>query len=67
MSDESRRRLTRFVDGIDHDPRNVEQAPVEFSVLGMMREPWTVRDVLAIGRGRRHAGAQPGARYRIGP
>jgi penicillin amidase len=42
--------LERFVAGVNHYQRNVAPLPHEFAVLGLGREPWTVRDVLTFGR-----------------
>ena len=41
--------VRRFVDGINHLQAAAE-LPHEFRVLGLEPEPWTVADVLAIGR-----------------
>ncbi len=46
----TRRWTQRFVDGINHYQTTLDELPQEFRVLGMEREPWTVSDVLAIGR-----------------
>ena len=40
----------RFVDGINHYQDAARALPHEFRVLGLEREPWTVTDVLTIGR-----------------
>ncbi len=50
MDDRSRRWLQRFVDGVNHYQDEVPELPHEFRVLGLEREPWTIADVLAIGR-----------------
>ena len=50
LSPESRMWLEGFVAGINHYLMTAEALPHEFAVLGMKREPWTVRDVLTIGR-----------------
>ncbi len=50
MDEESRRWVGRFVDGINHYLATTERLPHEFAVLGLSREPWTVADVLTIGR-----------------
>ena len=42
--------LDGFVAGINHYQRNAAELPAEFALLGMGREPWTVRDVLTCGR-----------------
>jgi penicillin amidase len=47
---ETRAWLTSFVAGVNHYQANVKELPHEFSVLGLKREPWTVRDVLVAGR-----------------
>ena len=46
----ARRWTQRFVDGINHYQATLDDLPQEFRVLGMEREPWTVIDVLTIGR-----------------
>ncbi len=50
MDDGARRWTQRFVDGINHYQATLDDLPQEFRVLGMDREPWTVTDVLTIGR-----------------
>lgn len=40
----------RFVDGINHYQRAMPEAPYEYRVLGLAREPWTVEDVVTFGR-----------------
>ncbi len=50
MDDRSRRWAQRFVEGINHYQDTVRELPHEFRVLGLDREPWTVADVLTIGR-----------------
>lgn len=50
LPDETRAWLEGFVAGINHYQGNVAELPAEFSILGMRREPWTVRDVLICGR-----------------
>lgn len=47
---DTRRWLDGFVAGINHYLLTVERLPEEFAVLGLAREPWTVRDVLAFAR-----------------
>jgi penicillin amidase len=42
--------LEAFVRGINHYLMNARELPHEFAVLGLKREPWTVRDVLTAGR-----------------
>ena len=42
--------VQRFVDGVNHYQDAAAELPHEFRVLGLEREPWTVADVLAIGR-----------------
>ena len=50
MDPDTLRWLQRFVDGINHYQGTAEQVPHEFPVLGLKREPWSVEDVLAVGR-----------------
>jgi penicillin amidase len=42
--------LERFVAGINHYQRHAPEMPHEYAILGLDREPWTVRDVLTFGR-----------------
>ena len=42
--------VRRFVDGINHYQDNAAELPHDFRILGLEPEPWTVADVLAIGR-----------------
>ncbi|MCG6970838.1 MAG: penicillin acylase family protein [Gammaproteobacteria bacterium] len=39
--------LQRYVDGVNDYERTTAQLPLEFQVLAMQREPWTVVDVLS--------------------
>lgn len=50
MPEDTRRFGERFVDGINHWLAQAETLPHEFEVLGLDREPWTLADVLTIGR-----------------
>ncbi|MDA0701877.1 MAG: penicillin acylase family protein [Proteobacteria bacterium] len=47
---ETRDWLQGFVDGIKHYQRVMTEPPHEYRVLGLAREPWTIEDVLTIGR-----------------
>ena len=42
--------VRRFVEGINHYQDGAAELPHEFRVLGLEPEPWTIGDVLAIGR-----------------
>ena len=42
--------VRRFVDGVNHYQDAADELPHDFGVLGLEPEPWTVADVLAIGR-----------------
>ena len=42
--------MQAFADGLNHYQQRASQPPPEFGLLGLKREPWTVSDVLAIGR-----------------
>ena len=42
--------LESFVAGVNHYMAHMRKVPHEFTVLGVEREPWTVRDVLIAGR-----------------
>ncbi len=46
----TRRWLQRFVDGINHYQAVTPKLPVEYSILGLDREPWTIADIVAFGR-----------------
>lgn len=50
MSPEARRWMERFVEGVNLYQDRLEVLPYEYGALGMEREPWTVRDLLAFGR-----------------
>lgn len=50
MPPETRAWLEGYVRGVNHYQQNVANLPHEYRVLGMDREPWTVRDVLTFGR-----------------
>lgn len=47
---ETRRWLEGFVAGINHYLTRVAALPYEFAVLGLKREPWTIAEVLTLGR-----------------
>lgn len=50
MPEETRRWLTRFVDGLNHYQSRCPRRPPELRLLRLKPEPWTVDDVLANGR-----------------
>ena len=50
MPPESRRWLASFVAGVNYYQAQVDPLPHEFAVLGFEREPWTVEDVMTVGR-----------------
>lgn len=50
MTPEARRWTQRFVDGVNRYQDGMREPPHEFRVLGLDREPWTVADVLTVGR-----------------
>ncbi len=50
LPDDTRLWLTRFVDGLNHYQQNIADLPHEFAVLGLEREPWTVEEVITLGR-----------------
>ena len=50
MPPETKAWVTAFVAGINHYQKTAKVLPAEYRILGMEREPWTVRDVLTIGR-----------------
>ncbi|HYN40040.1 MAG TPA: penicillin acylase family protein, partial [Rhodospirillales bacterium] len=50
MSPAARRWLERFVEGVNLYQDRLEVLPYEYQALGLEREPWTMRDLLAFGR-----------------
>ena len=50
LPQETREWLTSFVAGINHYQKTAKTLPHEFGLLGLEREPWTIRDVLTFGR-----------------
>ncbi len=42
--------VRRFVDGVNHYQNTAAELPHDFGILGLKPEPWSVADVLAIGR-----------------
>jgi penicillin amidase len=47
---ETRDWLEGFVAGVNHYQQVMAEPPHEYRVLGLEREPWTVEDVLTVGR-----------------
>ena len=47
---ETKRWMERFVAGINHYQKTAKTLPAEYRILGLEREPWTIRDILTIGR-----------------
>jgi penicillin G amidase len=50
LPDDTRDWIERFVAGINHHLASTAERPFEFGLLGIEPEPWTVSDVLGIGR-----------------
>ncbi|MBO0711299.1 MAG: penicillin acylase family protein [Acetobacteraceae bacterium] len=50
LPDETQAWMQRFADGLTWYQNRTRPVPPEYGLLGMAREPWTVRDLLAIGR-----------------
>ncbi len=50
LPEETRMWLQRYVDGVNYYQAQVDPLPHEFAVLGLEREPWSIADVLTIGR-----------------
>ncbi len=50
MPPETKAWVTAFVAGINHYQKTAKVLPAEYRILGLEREPWTIRDVLTIGR-----------------
>jgi penicillin amidase len=47
---ETRAWLEAFVAGLNHYQRTARELPFEYTALGLPREPWRIRDLLAFGR-----------------
>ncbi len=47
---ETRAWLEGYARGVNHYLKNIKKLPQEYAVLGLAREPWTVRDLLTVGR-----------------
>lgn len=47
---DTRQWLAGFAAGINHYAAHMAEPPHEFRALGIAREPWTVRDLIAVGR-----------------
>jgi len=47
---ETRLWLESFAAGLNHYQRTADELPYEYTALGLEREPWRVRDLLAFGR-----------------
>ncbi|MGP1394483.1 MAG: penicillin acylase family protein [Inquilinaceae bacterium] len=50
MPEETRAWTQSFVDGVNYYVATEAPLPHEFAVLGLEREPWTIQDVITIGR-----------------
>ncbi len=50
LPEPTRRWLQRYVDGVNHYQATATTLPVEYRILALEREPWTVADVLTFGR-----------------
>jgi penicillin G amidase len=50
MPPETRAWVDRFVAGINHYQATAKTLPVEYSILGLEREPWTAEDIVTFGR-----------------
>lgn len=50
LPEPTRRWLQRFVDGVNHYQATAKPLPLEYRILALEREPWTVADVLTFGR-----------------
>jgi penicillin amidase len=42
--------LSNYVRGLNHYQANLSEEPFEVKLLGLSREPWTVEDILLLGR-----------------
>jgi penicillin amidase len=50
LPDDTRHWLQAFVNGVNHHLYHAPELPHEFRLLKLKREPWTVADILTIGR-----------------
>ncbi len=50
LRDDTRAWLTRYVEGINDYRDRVRRRPLEFRVAGLRNEPWSVQDVITVGR-----------------
>ncbi len=50
LPQETKNWMQQYVDGINFYQRNLKLKPVEISVLDLELKPWTVKDILSIGR-----------------
>ncbi len=50
MPESTRRWMSRFTDGVNHYQGQQKRRPLELRLLRAPREPWTVDDVLSVGR-----------------
>jgi penicillin G amidase len=50
MPPETRTLLEAFVRGLNHQIMHVRPLPSEFDIFGLQPEPWTVADILTLGR-----------------
>jgi penicillin amidase len=50
MPEATHRWLTRYVEGVNAYLATAKDLPQEFTVLNLPREPWSVRDVIVLGR-----------------
>jgi penicillin amidase len=50
MPPETRAWLDRFVQGVNHYQNAADRLPHEFAVMGLEREPWTIEDIVTLGR-----------------
>lgn len=50
LPSETRLWLESFVAGLNHYQRTAKELPFEYEALGLAREPWRARDLLAFGR-----------------
>lgn len=50
LPDETRAWLQRFADGINHYQASVEELPYDARLMGVGVEPWTVQNLISVGR-----------------
>ena len=50
LPEKTRTWLSNYVRGLNHYQENLSEEPFEVRLLGLSRDPWTVKDILLLGR-----------------